>query len=127
MYDRPMELKSLVPMAFVHSVTRSIEFYRQLGFEEGNRHTPDGQGEPVWAWLQSKGGAQLMVARASHPVEADKQAVLFYAYCPDVAAFRDQLVAAGVDAGPITRPFYAPRGEFRVIDPDGYVVMITHT
>jgi hypothetical protein len=32
-----------------------------------------------------------------------------------------------VDAGPIQSPFWAPRGEFRVIDPDGYVLMISHT
>jgi hypothetical protein len=24
-------------------------------------------------------------------------------------------------------PFYAPRGEFRLTDPDGYTLMITHT
>jgi hypothetical protein len=26
----------------------------------------------------------------------------------------------------ITTPFYAPRGEFRLVDPDGYCLMITH-
>jgi catechol 2,3-dioxygenase-like lactoylglutathione lyase family enzyme len=29
-------LNSLVPMVFVDSVRRSVEFYRKLGFEEGN-------------------------------------------------------------------------------------------
>jgi hypothetical protein len=52
---------------------------------------------------------------------------LFYLYCPEVAAFREQLIQAGVDVGPIQYPFYAPRGEFRIVDPDGYVLMITHT
>jgi catechol 2,3-dioxygenase-like lactoylglutathione lyase family enzyme len=121
-----MTLKSLVPMAFVRSVTDSIAFYAKLGFEVGNTHTPEGGVEPVWAWLES-GGAQLMLAKASEPVDARAQAVLFYAYCPDVAAFRTALLDVGVEAGPITRPFYAPRGEFRVTDPDGYVLMITHT
>jgi hypothetical protein len=68
-----------------------------------------------------------MLAQASEPVDPEKQAVLFYVYCPDVAAFRRMLIDAGVDAGPIQSPFYAPRGEFRVTDPDGYVLMITHT
>jgi hypothetical protein len=27
----------------------------------------------------------------------------------------------------LAAPFYAPRGEFRVKDPDGYDIMITHT
>jgi hypothetical protein len=48
-------------------------------------------------------------------------------YCDDVPAFRSALLAAGVEAGPISQPFYNPRGEFRVTDPDGYVLMITHT
>jgi catechol 2,3-dioxygenase-like lactoylglutathione lyase family enzyme len=121
-----MTLKSLVPMAYVQSVRRSIEFYAKLGFEVGNTHTPEGGGEPVWAWLRS-GGAHLMLAQASEPVDPDKQAVLFYVYCPDPAEFRSKLIEAGVEAGPIQHPFYAPRGEFRVTDPDGYVLMVTHT
>jgi hypothetical protein len=68
-----------------------------------------------------------MLAAATEPVEPDEQAVLFYVYCDDVARFREQLVQEGVEAGPIQSPFYAPRGEFRVVDPDGYVLMITHT
>jgi len=30
-------------------------------------------------------------------------------------------------AGPIQYPFYSPRGEFRIQDSDGYVIMVTHT
>jgi hypothetical protein len=37
------------------------------------------------------------------------------------------LVEAGLNPGEITTPFYAPRGEFELVDPDGYVVMVTHT
>ena len=121
-----MSPKSLVPMAHVGRVNRSIEFYRKLGFEVGNTHAPEGQTEPVWAWLRS-GDAQLMLAEAGEPVEPDKQAVLFYLYCDDVAAFREQLLQSGVDAGPIQNPFWSPRGEFRVVDPDGYVLMVSHT
>lgn len=121
-----MELNSLVPMAHVRSVSRSIEFYRKLGFVEGNTHTPEGGVEPVWAWLRS-GGAHLMLAQASEPVEPEKQAVLFYVYSRDVVAFRSTLLEAGIDAGPLRYPFYAPGGEFRVTDPDGYVLMVTHT
>jgi catechol 2,3-dioxygenase-like lactoylglutathione lyase family enzyme len=121
-----MSVKSLVPMAFVRSVPRSIEFYRKLDFDVGHTHTPEGGDEPVWAWLGSD-GAHLMLARASHPVDPESQTVLFYLYCPDVAAFRAGLIEAGVEAAPIQRPFYAPRGEFRVTDPDGDALMIGHT
>jgi hypothetical protein len=68
-----------------------------------------------------------MVARATEPVAAAAQAVLFYVYCDDVEGARGACLAAGIEPGPIARPFYAPRGEFRVTDPDGYALMITHT
>jgi hypothetical protein len=119
-------LTSLVPMTRVRSVTRSMEFYRKLGFVVGDTHTPEGAVEPVWAWLGS-GGAQIMLARADEPVDPERQGVLFYVHCEDVAAFRNRLLEMGVDAGPIRQPFFNPRGEFRVTDPDGYVLMVTHT
>ena len=50
--------------------------------------------------------------------------MFFYLYVHDVAAFREQVVAAGIDAGPLTHPFYLPAGEFDVHGPDGYMVMI---
>ena len=119
------KLDSLVPMAFVGSVPRSIEFYRKVGFEVGNTFTPPERKEPTWAWLRS-GSAHLMVARASHPVDASQQAVLFYLYCDDVPSFRGALERQGLAVGEITYPFYSPRGEFRLTDPDGYALMISH-
>ena len=121
-----MQTRQLVPMAFVADVERSIAFYRHLGFDVGNTFAPPDATKPSWAWLQS-GDAQLMLAVASHPVIADQQAVLFYAYTDDVVAAQASLIEAGLRPGAITTPFYAPRGEFRLMDPDGYVVMVTHT
>jgi hypothetical protein len=43
------------------------------------------------------------------------------------AGLGERLIAEGIEAGTIQYPFYAPRGEFRIQDPDGYVIMITHT
>lgn len=121
-----VQIRSLVPMAHVSDVTRSIEFYQRLGFEVGNTFVPPGAAAPAWGWLQCD-GAQLMVARADEPVLPERQAVLFYLYCDDVSATRSALAGAGIDVGPTEYPFYAPRGEFRITDPDGYVLMITHT
>ncbi len=121
-----MSVRALVPMAFVASVPRSIAFYQKLGLAVANTHQPESEPEPVWAWLKSD-RAQLMLAKASHPVDPEEQAVLFYLYCDDVAAFREEIVGRGVEAGPIQSPFYAPRGEFRVKDPDGYALLISHT
>ena len=121
-----MKTRQLVPMVFVADVERSIEYYRHLGFEVGNTFAADGATKPTWAWLRSS-DAQLMLAAASEPVIAEQQRVLFYIYTDDVAAARTSLAEAGFDPGEITTPFYAPRGEFQLVDPDGYVLMITHT
>ena len=86
-------LRSLVPMIFVKSVPRSIEFYQKLGFEARNTFTPEGQPEPTWASLES-GGAEVMVSKASHPVDASQQSVILYVYCEDVAAFHANLAGA---------------------------------
>jgi predicted enzyme related to lactoylglutathione lyase len=118
--------RSLVPLAYVHSVETSIRFYERLGFTVANTFVPPGETEPSWAWLDS-GDASLMVGKASEPVVASQQAVLFYLYVDDVEAKHAELVAAGIGSGSIAHPFYAERGEFRVEDPDGYVLMITHT
>jgi hypothetical protein len=50
--------------------------------------------------------------------------VLFYLYSDDLAALRKQLLAAGIDAGAIEDGSPGPREEMRVIDPDGYELMI---
>lgn len=121
-----MQARQLVPMAFVADVERSIGFYRQLGFGVGNTFAAEGAEKATWAWLES-GEAQLMLAEASHPVVAEQQRVLFYVYTDDVDAAHAELAAAGLNPSEITKPFYAPRGEFELKDPDGFTVMITHT
>jgi catechol 2,3-dioxygenase-like lactoylglutathione lyase family enzyme len=120
-----VRIRSLVPLARVRSVAASIEFYRLLGFEVGNTFAEADAPEPSWAYLVS-GGAHLMLGRADEPVASNARSVLFYVYCDDVGAMREGLLARGVAAGPIRTPFYAPAGEFRIEDPDGYVVMVTH-
>lgn len=120
-----MKTQSLVPMASVADVERSIAFYHHLGFEVGNTFAPEGETKPSWAWLQS-GNAQLMLSSAPKPI-AEKHTVLFYVYTEDVPAARASLIEAGLNPGEIATPFYAPRGEFEIVDPDGYVIMVTHT
>jgi len=120
-----MKTQSLVPMVSVADVERSIAFYTYLGFEIGNTFACEGETKPSWAWLQS-GGAQLMLAAADEAI-SDKHTVLFYVYTEDVAAARMSLIKAGLSPGEIRTPFYAPQGEFELIDPDGYVIMVTHT
>ncbi len=112
-------------MAFVADVPRSISFYAHLGFAVANQVIPDDAEIPTWAWLSS-GGAHLMVAQACDPVVPEQQAILFYLYVEDVNVAHAELIAAGLNPSAIETPFYAPQGEFRLIDPDGYTLMISH-
>jgi catechol 2,3-dioxygenase-like lactoylglutathione lyase family enzyme len=118
-------VESLVPLAHVADVAASAAFYEALGFETVASFAPPGEERPAWVSLCS-GGAQLMLSRASEPVVAAQQAVLFYVYCADVAGLHARLAEAGRAPGPIAAPFYNPKGEFRLVDPDGYVVMVAH-
>ena len=120
-----MGTRSLVPMISVADVQRSIDFYGHLGFEVANTFACEGETKPSWAWLQS-GNAALMLTAASES-HAAKHTVLFYFYVEDVTAARASLVEAGLKPGPIATPFYAPQGEFELVDPDGYIVMVSHT
>ena len=114
----------------VHSapdnVERSIDFYKHLGFELGNTFTAGDATKPTWAWLRS-GNSQLMLAEADESVDPDQQRILFYIYTDDVQAAHATLAEIGLNPSQITTPFYAPCGEFEVVDPDGYVLMIMHT
>ena len=113
-------------MIFVANVERSVAFYKHLGFEVQNTFAAEGATKPTWAWLQSD-DAPIMIAAANEPIIADQQRALFYIYADDVPAAHASLADAGLNPGEITKPFYAPRGEFKITDPDGYVFMITHT
>jgi predicted enzyme related to lactoylglutathione lyase len=112
-------------MASVTDVERSIAFYAHLGFEVGNTFTPQDATKVSWAWLHS-GEAQIMISKASEPIP-DQHSVLFYIYTENVTAAHESLTAAGLNPAEIKIPFYSPRGEFQLVDPDGYILMITHT
>ena len=118
-------LRNVVAMAHVADVPRSIAFYEQLGFTLRNTVPPAGSGEAIWAWMES-GAGQLMLAKADGPVDSGVQAVLFYLYFDGIDAVHAQLSAEGLKVGPMKHPFYNPKGEFRLEDPDGYVLMLTH-
>lgn len=116
-----------------------MAFYQLLGFDPQNV-MKDVRGRAFWVLAQSE-KAEIMLARASGPIEADKQAVLFYMYSEDVAALRRHLLASGVkDAGAysgmkgagdgvrevfeVAGRDYMPGGEVRVHDPDGYCILV---
>ena len=118
-------IRSLVPFVHVRDVPASIAFYERLGFRVGHTFAPDGASEPAWAWMHIN-EAQLMLARATAPIDPEQQAVFFYVYVDDVDATHAALRDVGIEVGEIRYEFYAPKGEFRVTDPDGYGLMFTH-
>ena len=104
-------------MAHVADVSKSTEFYRLFGFEVVNSIAGR------WVYLRS-GMAEIMLARASGPIIASEQAVLFYMYSDDVSQLREELVGKGLSVSAITFPDHMRKGEMRVEDLDGYVVLI---
>jgi hypothetical protein len=116
------KVTGLIPLAFAADVQRSVDFYKLLGMEiRGNLRNASGGLQ--WVHLSCE-QADLMFSRASEPVIAGQQAVLFYLYSPDLIALREHLLASGVKVSTITYPDYMPKGEIRTEDPDGYVLLI---
>lgn len=114
-------VQNLIPFVHVTDVERSIAFYELLGFEV--KDTYEHRGGLDWAALESR-NAQLMLARASHPIERDKQAVLFYLYADDLQALREHLLASGVVVGEIRDGSPGPAREMGLDDPDGWCLMV---
>jgi len=109
-------------MAHVADVQRSVDFYRLLGMDvRGSLRNPSG--ELQWVHLGCD-QAEAMFTLASEPVIAHQQAVLFYLYSPQLVQLREHLLANGVKVSQITYPSYMPKGEIRMEDPDGYVLLI---
>jgi ketosteroid isomerase-like protein/catechol 2,3-dioxygenase-like lactoylglutathione lyase family enzyme len=116
------QVSDLVPFVHVADVPASIAFYEQLGFRVTATHPPSADALD-WASLEADQG-QLMLARADEPVERRAQGVLFYLFARDLFGLRDRLLAAGIEAGEIHDGRPGPAVEMRLVDPDGYVLVI---
>ena len=112
----------LIPMAHVADVQRAVDFYKLLGMELRGS-LKNSSGDLQWAHIACE-QADLMLTRASEPVVASQQAVLFYLYSPNLVALREHLIAVGVRVSLITYPEYMRKGEIRIDDPDGYCLLI---
>ena len=122
---RVPKLRGVLAMIFVSDVARSIEFYKQLGFTVGGTH--EDKGKLVWCELDAPDGhPQLMLANSARPMNPGAQDMLFYLYAENVEQYREELKAKGLAVGPMQYPFYSPRGEFRLADPDGWALFVAH-
>ncbi len=120
----PQRVNGLVPFVRVKDVERSVAFYHHLGFTPKSVYTY--RDHLAWASLVCD-GAELMFEGGSDPVAPDREAVVFYLYSDDLAALREQLLAAGLEVGGIEDGSPGPREELRLVDPDGYILMIAQT
>jgi ketosteroid isomerase-like protein/catechol 2,3-dioxygenase-like lactoylglutathione lyase family enzyme len=114
-------VSGLVPFVRVKDVERSVAFYHHLGFTP--RSVYKYRDHLAWASLESE-GAEIMFEGGSDPVAPDREGVLFYLYSNDLPALREQLLAAGLEAGEIEDGSPGPSEQMRVVDPDGFVLMI---
>jgi catechol 2,3-dioxygenase-like lactoylglutathione lyase family enzyme len=115
-------VEGLVPFVHVRDVMRSTAFYELFGFEVHNTYDVDGR--RVWCWLERNHG-RLMLAEADAPVVASEQAVLFYVYAHELEQLHSRLAQEGLEPGPIESGAPGPDRQFRVLDPDGYCLMVT--
>jgi catechol 2,3-dioxygenase-like lactoylglutathione lyase family enzyme len=111
----------LVPFVRVVDVETSVAFYRHLGFTV--QDVAKYRDRLSWASLQSE-QAEIMLEGTHGPSDPERQRVQFYFYSRDLASLRDQLLRAGIEAGPIEDGSPGPAEQLRVTDPDGYVLMI---
>lgn len=109
-------------MTHVADIARTVAFYQQLGATLGGVHR-NPQGQLVWASMTA-GNSFFMFSLASGPIDAGQQAVLFYLYSENLVALREHLLQQGMEVAPIRYPFYMEKGEMRLQDPDGYVLLV---
>jgi catechol 2,3-dioxygenase-like lactoylglutathione lyase family enzyme len=121
-------ITGLVPFLPVRNVEDSAAFYKLLGFEVGNRVPREGT--MGWAWLYTpespdwRRGANLMLSCANREGDLANPGTLYYLYAANLVSLREELIAAGLEPGPIKYPDYLPKGEFKIQDPDGHTLML---
>ncbi len=116
-------IRFLIPMAHVSDVKRSLDFYAKLGFEPVSIGKHD-DGHHYWAHAKS-GKAHMMFASDPESVKVEKEAtIVLYMYAEDIVKLRGDLLAKGLPISEISKPFYMPKGEVCLTDPDGYIILI---
>jgi len=118
--ETPVAPKAVVALLHVADVQRSIEFYGKLGFELGGEPLKNDAGVKTFAWMHHGSAAQIMVTLTGRPLNPGAQDVMFYLYVTDMPAYRERVIARGVKVGEVKYPFWSPKGEFRIDDPDGW-------
>ncbi len=120
----PDALVNLIPTTHVADVAASLRFYERLGFVEDGRFEPDGT--LAWASMHAVRvrAARIMFERSHGPLDPAAQAVYFYCWTDAISSLHARLTADGLTPSPITHPAHMRDGEFRLTDPDGYLLIV---
>lgn len=110
------------PILYVEDVERAVEFYvRALGFEDGFRWPPEGEGERTFAFLRLEPLGVGLAARSPENAGRDLELCV---YADDADAAAERLRAAGAEE--VLPPTDQPWGErmtyFR--DRDGHLLHV---
>jgi uncharacterized glyoxalase superfamily protein PhnB len=115
----------LIALLNVEDVTRSIAFYEAvLGAKVENEWEMGGRVR--WARIAFDGG-RLMLNTPDEASSAERRRrtefadAVLYLMCANAPARREELLAAGLDVGELSREEYG-NDEFSVRDPDGYAI-----
>ncbi|HEY1604808.1 MAG TPA: VOC family protein [Allosphingosinicella sp.] len=135
-----IDMNGLTPLIEVFDMNEAIDFYCDiLGFEI-HASSPEVEGPEGryfhWAWLRSRGGAELMLNTAydtgERPARRDEVRwtghghTTFFIGCPDPDLAYEELRSKGVETDP---PKMAPYGmkQLSLRDPDGYGICFQAT
>lgn len=114
-------VQQLVPFVHVADVQRAADFYALLGFLIEDTHEQDGW--LLWCRMRS-GRGSLMLTLASDPIHQHDQGILLYLYADDLDGLHSGLREAGVQVGEVVDGSPGPPREFRLEDPDGYLLIV---
>ncbi len=117
-------MESLTVNIFVKDINKTIDFYKQIGFEVAM--TVPETGDLVWAML-TNGGVSMMfqtfdsMGEELHDTDRSKSggALLFYIKLKHVGAFFDKIKDKAEVVKGLEKTFYGAT-EFTIKDTDGY-------
>ena len=121
-------MPELIPLLNVEDVRASVAFYTTVLPGASLAGQWEDEGRLRWAHLTFDGGSLMLnepdtVSSSERRQRADFADVVLYLGCDDAHARREELAAAGIEAGAVSSETYG-QDEFSVRDPDGYSLRI---
>lgn len=103
----------LVPLLHVTDLDGSIAFYERLGFEPEDFFEQEGW--LLWCRLRSETEAELMLVLTGDPPHVHDGTVALYLFVDDLESLA---------LGPVERAHPSAARAVRLLDPDGYEILV---